>query len=129
MLRNELDALFFKNTIHKKLLTIGLVELKSQIEAHPEESDKNYLDRVVAWFGQQVRGYSISHVHGRFRGEDVVLSIHDAALLQERAGRYLIDETTAITRFILPCKDEDHAKKVSRFFHRLFVEDVIEVAG
>jgi hypothetical protein len=105
VLRNELDALFFKNTIHKKLLTNGLVELKAQIEPKPQESDKDYLDRVVAWFGQQIRGYSISHVSGRFRGEDVVLSIQDAAALQERAGRYLIDETTAITRFIFPCKD------------------------
>jgi len=129
VLRNELDALFFKNTIHKKLLTIGLIELKAQIAAHDGESDKAYLDRVVAWFGQQVRGYSISHVNGRFRGEDVVFSIQDAAALQERAGRYLIDETTAITRFVFPCADEDHAKKVSWFFHRLFVEDVIEVAG
>jgi len=42
VLRNELDALFFKNTIHKKLLTIGLVELKGQIEPKPEESDKDY---------------------------------------------------------------------------------------
>jgi transcriptional regulator with XRE-family HTH domain len=74
VLRNELDALIFKNTIQKKLLTIGLVELKSQIGPSPEESDKDYLDRVVTWFGQQVRGYSVSHVNGRFRGEDVVLS-------------------------------------------------------
>ena len=129
VLRNELDALFYKDTIQKKLLTIGLVDLKALIEPHTAESDKTYLDRVIDWFGEQVRGYSISHVNGRFRAEDVVLPRQAAAALQEQAGRYLIDETTAITRFIFPCEHEQHAKQVSWFFHRLFVDDVIEVTG
>jgi hypothetical protein len=55
--------------------------------------------------------------------------MHDAAALQERAGRYLIDETTAITRFIFPCKDKDEAATVRWFFFELFVESVIQVTG
>jgi len=53
----------------------------------------------------------------------------DAAGIQERGGRYLIDETTAITRFIFACTDEQHAKQVSWFFHQLFVQSVIQIAG
>lgn len=128
VLRNALDALFYRDTIQKKLLAIGFMELKSKIEARADESDKAYLDRVIAWVGEQFGGYSISHVNGRFRAEKM-LTMQDAAALQERGGRYLIDETTAVTRFIFPCQDETQAKQVSWFFHRLFVESVIQVAG
>ena len=128
VLRNALDALFYRDTIQKKLLAIGVTELKSQIEPRPDESDKAFLDRMVAWVGEQFGGYSISHVNGRFRAERM-LTMQDAAALQERGGRYLIDETTAVTRFIFPCDDDTHAKQVSWFFHRLFVESVIQVAG
>jgi hypothetical protein len=128
VLRNALDALFYRDTIQKKLLAIGVAGLKSQIEPRPDESDKAYLDRMVAWVGEQFGGYSISHMNGRFRAERM-LTMQDAAALQERGGRYLIDETTAVTRFIFPCDEDTHAKQVGWFFHRLFVESVIQIAG
>ena len=128
VLRNALDALFYRDTIQKKLLAIGLHELKLQVGPRSAESDKDYLDRIIAWIGDQFGGYSISHVAGRFCAEQM-LTMQDAAGLQERGGRYLIDETTAVTRFIFPCDDESHAEQVSWFFHHLFVESVIQVAG
>ena len=128
VLRNALDSLFYRDTIQKKLLAIGLLELKSQIVARSAESDKDYLDRIIAWIGSQFGGYSISHVAGRFSTEQM-LTMQEAACLQERGGRYLIDETTAVTRFIFPCDDEPQAEQVSWFFHHLFVESVIQVAG
>ena len=72
---------------------------------------------------------SISHVNGRYKAEDGVLTMQEATALQERAGRYLIDETTAITRFIFPCKDKEEAEVVRWFFFELFVESVIQVTG
>jgi hypothetical protein len=49
VLRNALDALFYRDTIQKKLLlAIGVTELKSQIEPRPDESDEAFLDRMVA---------------------------------------------------------------------------------
>ena len=81
-----MDALFYRDTIQKKLLAIGVTELKSQIEPRPDESDKAFLDRMVAWVGEQFGGYSISHVNGRFRAERM-LTMQDAAALQERGGR------------------------------------------
>ena len=128
VLRNALDALCYRDTIQKKLLALGLTALKMQVEPRDGESDKTYLDRIIAWVGEQFGGYSISHVNGRFRAEKMQ-TMQDAAGIQERGGRYLIDETTAVTRFIFPCNDEEHAKQVSWFFHQLFVESVIQVAG
>ena len=128
VLRNALDALFYRDTINKKLLAIGFGKLRAQIDPRQDESDNTYLDRVIAWVGDQFGGYSISQVNGRFRAGKM-LTMQDAAGVQERGGRYLIDETTAVTRFIFPCNDEAHAKQVGWFFHHLFVESVIQVAG
>ena len=148
VLRNELDALFYKDTIQKKLLTIGLVDLKALIEPHTAESDKTYLDRVIDWFGEQVRGYSISHVNGRFRAGSL-LSRHDAATLIAEDQRYLIDETTAVVRFIIPINASraeatlasafnfgaigapadiaSELRLIREFFFNLFVETVVRV--
>jgi hypothetical protein len=129
VLRNALDALFFRDTLQKKLLALGFTALKSQFEQKPEESDNAYLNRLIAWLGKHFRGYSIGHVSGRFRAEDEPRTMQDAAGTQERGGRYLIDETTAVTRFIFPCENPAEAQTVSWFFHRLFVESVSQVAG
>ncbi|HEU4937261.1 MAG TPA: hypothetical protein VFT39_12445 [Vicinamibacterales bacterium] len=129
VLRNALDALFYRDALQKKLLALGLAALKSQFEQKSEESDNAYLDRLIGWLGKHFRGYSIGHVSGRFRAEDEPRTMQDAAGTQERGGRYLIDETTAVTRFIFPCENRTEALTVSWFFHRLFVESVSQVAG
>lgn len=128
VLRNALDALFYRDTIHKKLLALGFVNLKSQIPPRDGESDKAFLERVITWVGDHFSGYSISHVNGRFRAGQMQTMVY-AAGIQERGGRYLIDETTAVTRFIFPCDTEEHATQVSWFFHQLFVQSVIQIAG
>lgn len=63
-----MDALFYRDTIQKKLLALGLVTLKTQVEPRDGESDNNYLDRVIAWVGDHFGGYSISHVNGPVSG-------------------------------------------------------------
>ncbi len=47
----------------------------------------------------------------------------------EKRRRYLIDETTAVTRFIFPCEDPDDAELVRWFFWTLFVKSIIEVVN
>ena len=51
----------------------------------------------------------------------------DAAKLEERGGRYLIDETTAIVRFIFPCDGDEET--IRWFFNTLFVESIIQVVA
>ena len=50
-----------------------------------------------------------------------------AADLGRAIGRYLIDETTAIVRFIFPCDEDEEA--VRWFFNTLFVESIIQVVN
>jgi hypothetical protein len=66
-------------------------------------------------------------VAGRFRGEEVCTRSEAAEL--ENTRRYLIDETTAVTRFIFPCDDADEAERVRWFFNLLFVQSITEIVN
>ena len=81
------------------------------------------------------------------------MTIKEAAQIEEDGDRYLIDETTAIVRFIFPCgepvkrqpgtagnfedpepdpKDKsglEEAKKIRWFFNALFVQSIIQVVN
>jgi len=72
-------------------------------------------------------GYSIGHVSGRFRNED--LATRDEAAKIEKLRRYLTDETTAVTRFIFPCEGEDEVERVRWVFDHLFVNSIIQVVN
>lgn len=126
-LRGTLDSLFYKDTILRKLRGCELPELREQIEPASDETDEDYLDRLCTWISKQFVGYSISHVAGRFRGEELCTRLEAAEL--ENTTRYLIDETTAVTRFIFPCEDPDEAERVRWFFDLLFVQSIIEVVN
>jgi hypothetical protein len=129
VLRMSLDSLFYRDTLQKQLLAIGILTLRQHFKGSEGVNDDAYLQELLKWIGDRFGGYSISHVNGRFKAESGVLTMQEAAALQERAGRYLIDETTAITRFIFPCKDKNEAEIARWFFFELFVESVIQVSG
>lgn len=126
-LRGTLDSLFYKDTILWKLKGMELSELQEQIDPLTGESTDDYLDRLCLWIAKRFVGYSISHVAGRFRGEKLSTRLEAAEI--EKRRRYLIDETTAITRFIFPCEDAEEAARVRWFFDRLFVQSIIEVVS
>lgn len=126
-LRNTLDALFYKDTILSKLRSCKSSDLRAQVAREPEETSENYLDRLCAWVAKRFHGYSISHVSGRFRNEDLCTREEAAEIKKKR--RYLIDETTAVTRFIFPCDGLEDADRVRWFFDTLFVRNIIEVVN
>lgn len=127
-LRTTLDALFFRDNVIPKLKAIGLGELASRIPRHASESDDAYLDRLCGWVGDHFGGYSIYHVDGRFLGGKM-LSRDDAAQRERTGQRYLVDETTAVTRFIFPCETEAEAQLVRYFFTELFVKNIIQLVN
>lgn len=98
-LRRALDQLFFRDTIEQRLQEIGLVELESILVRKSSETDDDFIGRLVEMAGM-FGGYSISHVSGRFRAQDL-MSRKEAGLGIN--GDYLVDETTAVVRFIIPC--------------------------
>jgi hypothetical protein len=96
-----LDRLFYKDSILKRLKRdIGLPRLKKLFEAaenHPE-----LVGYACDWVSENFVGYSIGHVAGRFRKDQLKESWQVPVFDTESFERYLIDETTAVVRFIFP---------------------------
>lgn len=101
ILRAALDRLFFKDTVIEKLEQIGLNTLREKFKQSTNESDDDYRSRIADFAGNKFGGYSVSHVNGRFRGPDL-MTREDAAEHEKNNGSYIIDETTAVVRFIIP---------------------------
>ena len=151
-LRIALDALFYKDTIRARLKALNRAKLRTQFPLRDGEGEEAYFDRLCDWLATRFQGYSISTVSGRFRAQNL-MSIMEAARIEENFDRYLIDETTAIVRFIFPCdsparrhvgpadefEDPDpdfndssgreEAKKIRWFFNALFVQSIIQVVN
>jgi hypothetical protein len=102
-LRKALDELFYRDTLERRIREVGLAEMAKTIQRQPGDSDDEYMDRIIAFIDDRIGGFSISHVSGRFR-TGTILARQKAAeeLAQDRP--YLIDETTAVVRFIIPCQ-------------------------
>jgi hypothetical protein len=157
-LRTALDALFYKDSILTRLRSIDESSLHKHFARQHSESSAQYLESLCSWIGDKFVGYSIHHVAGRFRAgalRDHAETIKAAAVNPER---YLVDETTAVVRFITPCgkpgpshfeshesqADEldlletsssstqvciEEAAHIRWFFGKLFVRRIIEVVA
>jgi len=100
-LRKALDDLFYEDTIRQRISEIGLPQITKWIEQEDGESDENYIKRVCEIISGKFTGYSISHVSGRFRAAPLQTR-EQAAKMLVADQRYVIDETTASVRFIIP---------------------------
>jgi hypothetical protein len=101
-LRVSLNALFYSDTLVSRLKSLARPKLEAYFPPQNGEGIDGYYERVAKDVGERFGGYSVSHVSGRFRAAPVA-SHQEAASLEENGGTYLIDETTAIVKFIFPC--------------------------
>lgn len=101
-LRRALDELFYADTLITRINEIGLEKITTFIDRPVDIDDQQYVDKVLNSVGNYFGGYSIFHVQGRFRAADLT-DIKGAAQGMVNRQRYLIDETTAVVRFIAPC--------------------------
>jgi hypothetical protein len=91
-------------------------ELEKVVPRLSDKDDDAYRTRLANQLADIVGGYSITHVAGRFRATDLVIRGEAAQKPVERTP-YLIDETTAVVRFITPCPQHKRAHG-ERFTHR-----------
>lgn len=102
-LRAALDDLFYRDTLEQRTREIASnPALAVAVPRVQGEAEDVYVSRVVALIAGLIGGYSVSHVSGRFRA-DAIASREDAARMLVDRKRYLVDETTAVVRFIIPC--------------------------
>ncbi len=78
-----------------------MARLEKWIPSRVGETNDEYLKRVCATVSKEFNGYSISHVSGRYLA-DTLTSRANAARMLADEQRYIIDETTAAVRFIIP---------------------------
>ncbi len=147
-LRTTLDGLFYADALSQRFDELDPTRVEGMLSRNRKESDKDYrarlLEQVSDWFG----GYSISLVSGRFRAASLRTRT-EAVKHQLATGRpYLIDETTAAVRFIVPLPAskrnpsqpnldfsqsrkaiESEAIRVRETFFALFVEAVIRIVN
>lgn len=145
-LRAALDRLFYRDTLEQKIARIGMTKFEAVISRDLREDDVQYASRVATEVSRLFQGYSISHVSGRFLA-DLLMTQSDAI-----GRRYVIDETTALVRFIVPCQsgkqehgdefdtriqadldNEEARKEIARIrflFFKVFAEVVVhEIQG
>lgn len=136
-LKEALDSLFFKEQILLRLKAIKVSEMEGKFSKQGTESDESYFERLCKWISDTFGGYSISHVSGRFKAGDLRTRKQIAEAVAEGNGRYLVDETTAVVRFLFPCgkvadpeeQSEKQAVQIRWFFNKLFVETILEAVN
>ena len=101
VLRAALDRLFYKDTVMHRLQQIGMDKVRTAFQHQAGESDADYLGSIAEYVGEKFGGYSVSHVSGRFRAAEL-MTREEATDYEKNDGGYIIDETTAVVRFILP---------------------------
>lgn len=152
-LRTSLDSLFYRDTLANRLKGLDQGKVREQFAPEASEADEAYTVRLCDWLAKKFAGYSIATVSGRFRGDDL-LSMADAVTSAKEGRRYLIDETTAMVRFVFPCgkplkrpppdateqftepdwaePDADaqaEAQRIRWFFRALFVRTILQVVN
>jgi hypothetical protein len=103
-LRDALDDLFFEDTILRRIEEIGLETLRKDVEAQESETSQEFKNRIVNEISKSFGGYSISHVNGRFRAGEMI-SREKASQRLIKDEKYLVDETTASVRFVVPIEE------------------------
>ena len=103
-LRRSLDELFYRDTVERRLREIGLPQIERIVPRSTGDNDAEFVARLCDLVAAKFGGYSISFVNGRFRKGETLLTRTEAGKRFAEDVPYLIDETTAIVRFIVPCR-------------------------
>lgn len=128
-LRTTLDSLFYREALEARIRRLIGPDLMKIFPRQPSDAtNEKYIERIISFAADRFRGYSVYHVSGRFRANDL-MSLDQAADLQKAGERYLVDETTAVTRFIFPCKDNDEARFIRYLFTKLFVSTITDMVS
>ena len=104
-LREALDNLFYRDTIEQRILEIGIEQIRAGLKLLQEYPEEKIQQLVFEFIESTIGGYSIYLVNGRYRA-DQLASRADVVKRPFGYGPYIVDETTAIVRFILPVETD-----------------------
>ena len=145
-LREALDNLFYRDTIEQRIQEIGISQIREGLKLPQEYSEDNIKNLIFEFMESAIGGYSIYLVNGRYRADS--LASREEVIARPLAyGPYIVDETTAIVRFVLPVETaegsfeygkvlepastavgtQERADLVSWLFLNFFAEAIIRV--
>ena len=104
-LREALDNLFYRDTIEQRIQEIGISRIRDGLELSSDYSEVKIRELVFDFMESTIGGYSIYMVNGRYRA-DRLASREEVITRPFAYGPYIVDETTAIVRFILPIETD-----------------------
>jgi hypothetical protein len=114
-LREVLDNLFYVDTVEQRIREIGISTIRSALKLAASSSDDDVRQFVIQFMDNTIGGYSLHLVSGRFRAGPLATKSEVVSRPFSR-GPYLIDETTAVVRFILPVNiEEDSFSQMNLF--------------
>jgi hypothetical protein len=122
-LREALDNLFYRDTIEQRIQEIGISRIRAGLKLSPDYSEDKIQGMVFDFIESTIGGYSIYLVNGRYRA-DVLASREEAVSRPFASGPYIVEETTAIVRFILPVETD-----AGKFEHGKILEPASAVSG
>lgn len=116
-LRAVLDDLFYKDTIKVMIARIDQEELFRAFPKDNYDTDEIYYENLYKWISNKFCGYSIGTVSGRFIAT-VLKTFSEVSELLSKGQHYLIDETTAIVKFIFPIGQVIQSEDVKYKYNR-----------
>lgn len=100
-LREALENLFYRDTIEQRIQEIGLSKIRDGLKLSSDHSEEKIKQLILDFMESTIGGYSIYLVNGRYRA-DSLASREEVINRPFAYGPYIVDETTAIVRFVLP---------------------------
>ena len=104
-LREALDNLFYRDAIEQRIQEIGVVGIRAGLKLSSDYSEDKIRQMVFDFIESTIGGYSIYLVNGRYRA-DALASREEVVTRPFASGPYIVEETTAIVRFILPVETD-----------------------
>lgn len=122
-LREALDNLFYRDTIDQRIQEIGIPGIRAGLKLSSDYSEDKIRGMVFDFIESTIGGYSIYLVNGRYRA-DVLASRAEVVSRPFASGPYIVEETTAIVRFVLPVETD-----AGKFEHGKILEPASAVSG
>ena len=120
-LTKALDDLFYRDALEERVKEVGPDAFGIASTEDSELSDDQKIEAIIDFTADHFAGYSIAHVSGRFRAGSLAAR-EEAGVMLAQGQRYLVDETTAVVRFVVPLHQSSDAHQEGSEFLQAIAE-------
>ena len=107
-LKKALDDLFYLDALEERIREVGPDSFGILGTDNSPLTEAEKVEVIIDFVADRFTGYSVAHVSGRFRSVALADRVR-AGDMFAKGQPYLVDETTAVVRFIVPLHQSSHA--------------------